>query len=368
MTRRPRRPERARRSPSSSRSRARGSSRTASSSARASSRRARSTTGRSRPARSRALSHAHAQGARTLAIAAHARAGRSRSTPRASSSVRLEVEHHLWRGARQVAKFVAMGTAIGFDADARAGRTLRGAPSLRLVERRALRQRSRRRADFVTLLARRLPSGHGRDGHLRLRARPARSCATTAARTRRSSEYTQAFFDARETAMERLQQDLFREWPARARPTRPIGIVGDDGERADVRRHRPRARPSSSSRRSAPRSRPCARRPPTSGRPARPWWCRWTPEGMPGHARQPAARRAPRGLTRGPAELPRLLRLAAEPWESAGAPDRAPPQVGGGHPPTTLEKRRRSIEERKLLERHEKELLGPLAEHPGSST
>src|SRR5204862_3175953 len=36
--------------------------------------------------------------------------------------------------------------------------------------------------------------------------------------------YTQAFFDARETAMERLQNDLFREYP-RDEPDCPAGIV-----------------------------------------------------------------------------------------------------------------------------------------------
>ncbi|MBI3271777.1 MAG: hypothetical protein HYZ53_22490 [Planctomycetes bacterium] len=37
--------------------------------------------------------------------------------------------------------------------------------------------------------------------------------------------YTQAFFDARELAMERLRQDLFREWP-QGKPDAPTGIVG----------------------------------------------------------------------------------------------------------------------------------------------
>ena len=37
--------------------------------------------------------------------------------------------------------------------------------------------------------------------------------------------YTQAFFDARETAMERLQHDLFHEWPP-GHPDAPVGIVG----------------------------------------------------------------------------------------------------------------------------------------------
>jgi hypothetical protein len=42
--------------------------------------------------------------------------------------VRIQVEHDVWRGARQVAKFVAMlGTAIGFDAELRAPEAARRA-------------------------------------------------------------------------------------------------------------------------------------------------------------------------------------------------------------------------------------------------
>jgi uncharacterized protein YbjQ (UPF0145 family) len=37
--------------------------------------------------------------------------------------------------------------------------------------------------------------------------------------------YTQAFFDARETALDRLQQDLFREHPPGSADS-PAGIVG----------------------------------------------------------------------------------------------------------------------------------------------
>ena len=39
------------------------------------------------------------------------------------------------------------------------------------------------------------------------------------------SEYTQAFFDARETAMDRLLQDLFAAHPDGS-PDAPVGIVG----------------------------------------------------------------------------------------------------------------------------------------------
>ena len=38
-------------------------------------------------------------------------------------------------------------------------------------------------------------------------------------------QYTGAFFEARETAMERLQHDLFAHWPP-GHPDAPVGIVG----------------------------------------------------------------------------------------------------------------------------------------------
>ena len=46
--------------------------------------------------------------------------------------LRLELEHHVWRGARQVVKFVALGTAVGFDRE-RAPESMRHAPSLLLA-------------------------------------------------------------------------------------------------------------------------------------------------------------------------------------------------------------------------------------------
>jgi uncharacterized protein YbjQ (UPF0145 family) len=135
--------------------------------------------------------------------------------------VRLEVEHHLWRGARQVAKCVAVGTAISFEPD-RAPAHLRDAPSLHLQS--GPFDSDLGGSDFVTLLA----SGYrpitvamgncvyGLDPRL---LRQYRGNDTEIA------EYTQAFRDARETAMERLQHDLFREYPKGALDT-PCGIVG----------------------------------------------------------------------------------------------------------------------------------------------
>jgi uncharacterized protein YbjQ (UPF0145 family) len=136
--------------------------------------------------------------------------------------VRLEVEHHLWRGARQIAKCVAVGTAIAFDR-AHAPVALRDAPSLRLSNGDPF-DSDLTASDFVTLLTagyrpvtvamgscvygldpRELRRHRGTDDEI--------------------SSYTKAFFDARETAMDRLQQDLFRDWP-KGNVDCPAGIVG----------------------------------------------------------------------------------------------------------------------------------------------
>ncbi len=135
--------------------------------------------------------------------------------------VRLEVEHHLWRGARQVAKCLAVGTAV--SADPHAPESLTHAPSLRLQNGQPF-DSDLSAADFVTLLAagyrpvtvamgncvygldpRELRKHRGNDAEIEV--------------------YTQAFFDARESAMERLQNDLFSEWPPGKKDT-PVGIVG----------------------------------------------------------------------------------------------------------------------------------------------
>jgi len=136
--------------------------------------------------------------------------------------VRLEVEHHLWRGARQVAKCIAVGTAVTFDRK-HAPSAIASAPSLRLSNGAPF-DSDLSGADFVTLLSagyrpitvamgncvygldpRTLRNYRGKDDEIR--------------------EFTTAFFDARELAMERLQHDLFKEWP-RSSPDCPTGIVG----------------------------------------------------------------------------------------------------------------------------------------------
>ncbi len=136
--------------------------------------------------------------------------------------VRLEVEHHLWRGARQVAKCVAFGTAIAFDPE-HAPEPLKHAPSLKLKNGHPF-DSDLTTADFVTLLGagfrpitvamgncvygldpRELRNHRGRDAEIK--------------------PFTDAFFNARETAMQRLQDDLFKHWPVGS-PDCPTGIVG----------------------------------------------------------------------------------------------------------------------------------------------
>ena len=166
-----------------------------------------------------ALSHA-LRSARGLAIA------RMRSQAAALGAegvvdVRVQVEHDVWRGARQVAKFVALGTAIGFDRSHLP--QLRNVPSLHLADGTPFTS-DLTGPDFVTLLRAgyrpiSLAMGacvYGLDPR-HLRAYRNRDAEV--------SEYTQAFFDARETALDRLQQDLFREHPQGSADS-PAGIVG----------------------------------------------------------------------------------------------------------------------------------------------
>jgi uncharacterized protein YbjQ (UPF0145 family) len=136
--------------------------------------------------------------------------------------VRLHVEHHLWRGNHQVAKFVAIGTAVGFDRD-HGPTELRNAPSLRLANG----------APFTSDL-----SGQDFVALLQAGFRPVTVASGTCVyqlnlqeltryygQNAEIGEFTRAFFDARETAMARLQYDLFSWWPV-GHPDAPTGIVG----------------------------------------------------------------------------------------------------------------------------------------------
>ncbi|HVV81760.1 MAG TPA: heavy metal-binding domain-containing protein [Kofleriaceae bacterium] len=136
--------------------------------------------------------------------------------------VRLEVEHHLWRGARQVAKCVAVGTAVVFDA-AHAPDSLRGARSLRL-QGGAPFDSDLSGGDFVTLLTAGYRPITVAMGNCVYGLDP-RVLRDHRGRDEEITPFTQAFFDARELAMERLQHDLLSQWRP-DHPDYPSGIVG----------------------------------------------------------------------------------------------------------------------------------------------
>ena len=138
--------------------------------------------------------------------------------------VRLMVEHHQWRGGHNVAKFVALGTAVAFDHE-HGPEEFQHAPALRLQNGDPFTS-DLSGQDFVTLL---------RAGYRPVEL--AMGCCVyeidpsylaqyqTTYRNEEITEYTQAFFDARETAMDRLAQDLFKEWPP-GHVDCPVGVVG----------------------------------------------------------------------------------------------------------------------------------------------
>ncbi|HEY8088523.1 MAG TPA: heavy metal-binding domain-containing protein [Polyangiaceae bacterium] len=145
--------------------------------------------------------------------------------------VRLSVEHHRWRGGHQVAKIVAIGTAVAAD-HAHSPDDLKGAPTLHLRDGRPFTS-ALSGQDFVTLL---------RAGYRPISISV--GCCVyelngygvwpyaQAGRNEEIAEYTQALSDAREVAMERMTQDLFAEHglagahAAAGHPDAPVGVVG----------------------------------------------------------------------------------------------------------------------------------------------
>jgi uncharacterized protein YbjQ (UPF0145 family) len=138
--------------------------------------------------------------------------------------VRLLVEHHQWRGGDNVAKFIALGTAVGFDHE-HGPEEFQHAPPLRLASGEPFTS-DLSGQDFVTLMRAGYRPVELAMGSCVYEIDP--SYLATYQSTYRNeeiTEYTQAFFDARETAMDRLAQDLFREWPP-GHPDSPVGVVG----------------------------------------------------------------------------------------------------------------------------------------------
>ena len=136
--------------------------------------------------------------------------------------VRLDVEHHVWRGARQVAKCIAFGTAVRVDPSS-APEALKHAPSLKLKSGAPF-DSDLTTTDFVTLLAAGYRPITVAMGNCVYGLDP-RALRNYRGQDTELKEFTEAFFDARETAMDRLQLDLFKEWP-RGTPDCPTGIVG----------------------------------------------------------------------------------------------------------------------------------------------
>lgn len=136
--------------------------------------------------------------------------------------VRLEVEHHLWRGSRQVAKCIAVGTAVRFDRD-HAPEVLANAPTLRLANGHPF-DSDLSAADFVTLLSAGYRPITVAMGNCVYGLDP-RELRKYRGEDTEIESFTKAFFDARELSMERLQHDLFKEWP-KGTPDCPTGIVG----------------------------------------------------------------------------------------------------------------------------------------------
>ncbi|HEY0254603.1 MAG TPA: heavy metal-binding domain-containing protein, partial [Kofleriaceae bacterium] len=119
--------------------------------------------------------------------------------------VRLEVEHHLWRGGRQVAKAIAVGTAVQFNSS-HAPPRLRNAPSLRLANGQPFSS-DLSGGDFVTLLAAGYRPVAVASGTCVYGIDP-RTLRNYRGRDEEIKEYTTAFFEAREKAMEILQHQI----------------------------------------------------------------------------------------------------------------------------------------------------------------
>jgi uncharacterized protein YbjQ (UPF0145 family) len=138
--------------------------------------------------------------------------------------VRLTLEHHRWHGGHQVAKIVAFGTGIFFDAD-QAPKELANSPSLALRGGGPFTS-DLNGQDFVALLRAGYRPISLATGNAVCAIDP--SIARSYALSFKNEEmqgYTQAFFDARESAMDTLTKDLFTSFP-HGSPDAPAGVVG----------------------------------------------------------------------------------------------------------------------------------------------
>jgi uncharacterized protein YbjQ (UPF0145 family) len=145
--------------------------------------------------------------------------------------VRMQVEHHKWRGGHQVVKILALGTAVAFD-PAHAPPELGASRPLTLVSGRPFTS-ALSGQDFVTLLRagyRPVSVAMGTCVY-ELDALAVRRMAGTG-NNEEVMEYTRALGDARELAMSRMTKDLFADFglagahQAAQNPDAPAGVVG----------------------------------------------------------------------------------------------------------------------------------------------
>jgi uncharacterized protein YbjQ (UPF0145 family) len=138
--------------------------------------------------------------------------------------VRLTLEHHAWRGGHQVVKILAVGTAIGVDPN-HAPREFAGAPSLALAGGAPFTS-DLSGQDFVALLRAGYRPIALATGNAIYAIDTTSALASMASfKNEEMTAYTQAFFDAREEAMETMTTDLFRMFPPGS-PDAAAGVVG----------------------------------------------------------------------------------------------------------------------------------------------
>lgn len=137
--------------------------------------------------------------------------------------VRLDVDHHTWRGGHTIVRIVALGTAIAVDKE-HAPTQFAHVPSLKVHGRPFTSDLSGQ--DFVMLLRagyRPVTLGLGNCTY-EINPQALQNYSMTWQNVE-MSEYTNAYMEARETAMERMVHDIFRDHPSGTEGA-PTGIVG----------------------------------------------------------------------------------------------------------------------------------------------
>ena len=137
--------------------------------------------------------------------------------------VRLDVDHHTWRGGHTIVRIVAIGTAIAPDRE-HAPAAFAHVPSLKVHGQPFTSDLSGQ--DFVMLLRAGYRPVTLALGNCTYEINPQalQRYAMTWSNVE-MTEYTQAYMEARETAMERMVHDLFHDHPAGTADA-PVGIVG----------------------------------------------------------------------------------------------------------------------------------------------